>query len=131
MVHTKDLPAEIESLKKAIEFLEKKLPNEKEMDAVLTEVWETAKNNKLNIKSFNNTKAVEGADYNQQQIKMVIEGAFSPGYFKFLSDVEQMPRLTKIDTMVITADEKSSGNIKAELTLTIFFEGSQKVAAAK
>ncbi len=56
MAHTRDLQGEIESLKSAIAILEAKLPNEKEMDRVLQEVWEKAKNNKLNIKSVHATR---------------------------------------------------------------------------
>jgi type IV pilus assembly protein PilO len=131
MARTKDLPAEIENLKKAIAFLESKLPEEKEMDRVLQEVWEKAKSNKLNIKSVRNPKAVQGPNYSEQQIKMVIEGPFYPGFFKFLSDVEQLPRLTKINDMKIDADEKNNGAITAEIVLTIYFEASQKVAVAQ
>jgi type IV pilus assembly protein PilO len=131
MARTKDLPAEIESLKKAIEFLENKLPEEKEMDKVLQEVTEKARTNKLNIKSVRNAKAVQGANYSEQQIKMVIEGSFYPGFFKFLSDVENLPRLTKINEMKIEADEKNNGAITADLTLTIYFEATQKVAVAQ
>lgn len=131
MARTKDLPAEIDSLKKAIAFLESKLPEEKEMDKVLQEVWEKAKNNKLNIKSVRNPKAVQGPNYSEQQIKMVIEGPFYPGFFKFLSDVENLPRLTKINEMKIDADDKNNGAITADLTLTIYFESTQKVAVAK
>jgi type IV pilus assembly protein PilO len=131
MAHTKNLPEEIASLQKAIDFLETKLPNEKEMDRVLQEVWEKAKDNKLNIKSVRNVKAIDGANYSEQPIKMVIEGQFYPGFFKFLSDVEQMPRLTKINEMKIESDPKNAGWITAELTLSIYFESSQKVAVAK
>jgi Tfp pilus assembly protein PilO len=131
MAHTKDLPAEIDNLKKAIAFLEERLPNEKQMDQVLQEVWEKAKVNNLNIKSVRNPKQIDGANYSEQQIKMVIEGPFYPGFFKFLSDVEALPRLTKINEMNIKTDEKNTGSITAELTLTIYFEATQKVAVAQ
>jgi Tfp pilus assembly protein PilO len=131
MARTKDLPAEIDNLKKAITFLEERLPNEKQMDQVLQEVWEKAKVNKLNIKSVRNPKQIDGANYSQQQIKMVIEGPFYPGFFKFLSDVEALPRLTKINEMKIDASDKDNGAITAELTLTIYFEATQKVAVAQ
>lgn len=131
MARTQDLQGEIESLKKAIAFLESKLPEEKEMDRVLQEVWEKAKSNNLKIKSVRNPKASQTSNYSEQQIKMVIEGPFYPGFFKFLSDVEQMPRLTKINEMKIEADEKNNGSITADLVLTIYFEAAQKVAVAQ
>ncbi len=131
MANVRNLPEQIASLQKAIDFLEKKLPNAKEMDRVLNEVWEKAKDNNLNIKSVRNSKAIEGTSYSEQPIKMVIEGQFYPGFFKFLTDVEQMPRLTKINEMKLTADPKVPGVITAELTLSIYFEASQKVAVAQ
>jgi type IV pilus assembly protein PilO len=132
MARTKDLPAEIESLKKAISLLESRLPEEKEMDRVLQEVWEKAKTNNLNVKSVRNAKAVVGPNYSEQPIKMVIQGQFYPGFFKFLSDVEALPRLTKINEMKVEADEKNNGAITAELTMTIYFEANgEKVAVAK
>jgi type IV pilus assembly protein PilO len=131
MARTKDLSAEIESLKKAISLLESRLPEEKEMDRVLQEVWEKAKANKLNVKSVRNAKSIVGANYSEQPIKMVIEGPF-PGFYKFLADVEALPRLTKINEMKIDADQKNNGAITAELTMTIYFEAnSEKVAVAQ
>jgi type IV pilus assembly protein PilO len=134
MARTNSLPQDIENLKKAITFLEERLPNEKQMDQVLQEVWEKASANKLNIKSVRNPKQVDGPSYSEQQIKMVIEGPFYPGFYKFLSDVEALPRLTKINEMKVEADEKNPGSITADLILSIYFESShspEKVAVAK
>jgi len=132
MARTKDLPGEIESLKKAIALLESRLPEEKEMDRVLQEIWEKAKANKLNVKSVRNGKAVQGPNYSEQPIKMEITGPFYPGFYKFLSDVEALPRLTKISEMKLEGDEKVVGSVKAELTMTIYFEANgEKVAVAQ
>ncbi len=131
MQHTKDMNLEIENLQKAIKFLRGKLPQEQEMDKVLNEVWKAAKDNNLNVKSVRNAKPVIGDNYSEQPIRMVVEGPFYPGFFKFLSQVEQLPRLTKINDMKIDADEKNNGFITADLTLTIYYESSTKVAVAQ
>ena len=131
MAQTKSMPDEIKQLQKAIELLESKLPAATEMDKVLQDVWKAAKDNSLTIKSVRNAKPIEGANYNQQPIRIVLEGSFNPGFFKFLSAVEALPRLTKINEMKIDADQQNKGAITADLTLTIFYEGSQKVAVAK
>jgi Tfp pilus assembly protein PilO len=131
MAENKSRPEDIQKLQDAIKLLETKLPKATEMDKVLQDVWEAARVNKLVVKSVRNAKVIEGANYNQQPIRMIVEGPFSPGFFKFLSQVEGLQRLTKINDMLITADEKNPGNISADLTLTIFYEGSQKVAVAK
>jgi len=131
MANAKNMASEIESLQKAITFLESKLPAATEMDNVLRQVWQAAKDNKLVVKSVRNAKPIEGVNYNEQPIRMVIEGPFYPGYFKFLSAVEQLPRLTKINEMKITADPQNAGSISADLILTIYYEPSQKVAVAR
>jgi Tfp pilus assembly protein PilO len=131
MAENKSRPQDIQKLQDAIKLLEAKLPKATEMDKVLQDVWEAARTNKLVVKSVRNAKPIEGANYNQQPIRMVIEGPFAPGFFKFLSQVESLQRLTKINEMLITADEKVPGKISADITLTIFYEGSQKVAVAK
>jgi type IV pilus assembly protein PilO len=132
MRDNKDMAAEIDKLRTAIGFLEGKLPKETEMDRVLQDVWKAAKDNNLNIKSVRNAKPVEGTTYSQQPIRMVVEGPFHPSFYKFLSTVEGLDRLTKISDMKIDADEKSAnGWISADLTLTIYFENSARTAVAK
>jgi Tfp pilus assembly protein PilO len=100
------------------------------MDRVLQEVWQAAKDNNLSIKSVRNSKPIEGTNYSEQPIRMVVEGPFYPSFFKFLNAVEQMDRLTKIKEMKIDADEKNNGAIIADFTLTIYYESSEKVAVA-
>lgn len=131
MAHTHDMKAEIEKLQKAIAFLEGKLPKETEMDRVLQDVWKAAKDNNLNIKSVRNGKPVDGSSYSEQPIRMVVEGQFYPSFSKFLSQVEQMDRLTTIKDMKIDADPQNNGAIVADFTLTIYYESSQKVAVAQ
>jgi len=132
MAGQKNLAEEIEKLKKALEFLQGKLPEEKEMDKVLKEVWQIAEKNGLNTKSVRSLKATYGASYSEQPIRMVIVGAFSPGFFNFLKEVEALPRLTRIAEMKIDKDEKTSGMVTADLVLTVYFERqSQKVAVAQ
>jgi Tfp pilus assembly protein PilO len=127
----KSLSQEIDKLRTAISFLENKLPKETEMDRVLQDVWKAAKDNNLNIKSVRNSKPIESGSYSEQPIRMVVEGSFYPSFFKFLTTVEQMDRLTKINDMKIDADDKNgSGAITADFTLTIYYESSQKVAVA-
>jgi Tfp pilus assembly protein PilO len=132
MAENKSRPEDIKQLQKAIALLENKLPAATEMDKVLKDVWKAAEENKLTMKSVRNGKVIEGANYNQQPVKMVIEGPpSSPGFYKFLSQVEGMQRLTKINEMLITADATNPGIITVDMTLTIFYEASQKVAVVK
>jgi Tfp pilus assembly protein PilO len=131
MAKTENMDQDMEQLAQAIKLLESKLPAATEMDKVLQDVWQKAKDNNLSVKSVRNAKPVDGAMYSEQPIHMVIEGKFAPGFYKFLSQVEQMERLTKINEMKVDADQKNPGLITADFVLTIYYEGSQKVAVAK
>jgi type IV pilus assembly protein PilO len=124
----KDLPAEIDKLRKAITFFESKLPEEKEMDKVLREVWQIAEKNGLTTKSVRTLKPVLGNDYSEQPMRMVITGPFG-GYYNFLKDVEALPRITRISEMSLSKDPKTEGQIGAEFTLTIFFDSKNKQMA--
>jgi len=129
--NTKNMAAEVDKLRKAVEFFEKKLPEEKEMDKVFTEVSELARKNNLNTKSVRILKVIPGSNYSEQPIKLTINGPMRDGFYKFLCDVERMKRLTRINDMKIEADDKVPGNVNVELVLTIYFDGSQKVAVAQ
>lgn len=132
MKENDDLAKEIDKLQTAIGFLEGKLPKETEMDRVLQDVWEAAKDNSLNIKSVRNAKPLDGTTYSAQPIRMVVEGPFYPNFYKFLASVEALDRLTKINEMKVTADEKSTnGSITADFTLTIYYEDSVRTAVAQ
>ena len=128
----KNLAAQIEKLRQAVEFLERKLPQEKEMDKVLRETTALAEKNGLNTKSFRLLKVVTGPGYSEQPIKMVITGPMAKGFYPFICDLEGLKRLTKIGEMKIDADDKNPGMVSVEMTLTIYFEaGNAKVAVAQ
>jgi Tfp pilus assembly protein PilO len=128
----KDLAAQIEKLRQAVDFLERKLPEEKEMDKVLNETTKLAEKNGLNTKSFRLLKVVTGPGYSEQPIKMVLTGPMAKGFYPFICDLEGLKRLTKIGEMKIDADDKNPGVVSVEMTLTIYFEASNtKVAVAQ
>jgi Tfp pilus assembly protein PilO len=128
---TKNMASEVDKLRKAVEFFEKKLPEEKELASVFTEVSEIAQKNNLNTKSVRILKVIPGSNYSEQPIKLTINGPMKDGFYKFLCDVERMKRLTRINDMKIEADDKVPGNVNVELVLTIYFDGSQNVAVAQ
>jgi type IV pilus assembly protein PilO len=131
MARTKDMAGEVEELKKALEFVESKLPEEKEYNKVFDEVSHLAEKNGLSSKSVRLLKVVQGADYSEQPIKMVLVGSFQNGFYPFLAEVERLQRLTRIDEMKITADDKVPGQAVVEMVLTIYFDSSRRVAVAQ
>ncbi len=122
---------DIVKLKSAIAYLEGKLPVEKEMDKVLKEVWQLQQKSGLNTKSVHMLKVIQGGNYNELPIRIVIQGPMKNGFYKFLSDVERLPRLTKVKEMKIDADDKIPGQVTVDMVLTIYFEAGEKVAVAQ
>ena len=127
----KELEDDIQKLGQVINLLKAKLPQEKDMDSVIREVWETAERHCLNTKSIRTKKVIQSANYSEQPIQMSFVGSFSPGVFDFLRDIEQISRLTRVSDLKIVADDKVSGQVSADITVTIYFEASQKVAVAQ
>jgi type IV pilus assembly protein PilO len=132
-----NLGQEIDRLTRSIKMFEKKLPAQRQVEVVLKEVWQLARKHDLTPQSVRTDKIVPAAHYAELPIKMEISGDFD-GFYSFLIDLEKMPRITQIPTMRMQKKENNeeSGQMKAEMVLSIFFEsakdskgGQQKASA--
>jgi len=127
-----NLKEEIANLDKAIQFFQSKLPNEKEMDKVLEEVWRLAESNNLTTKGIYATRSngvspfvPAGATQIEQPIKMEFEGGFM-GFYSFLIALESQPRIMRVREIKLEPVNRGSsdneGLVKASLMMSIFFE---------
>ena len=123
-----NLKDEIAELQKAIDFFKSKLPNEKEIDRVLEEVWRLAEANNLSTKSICTMKGkrastfvLAGGSQAEQPIKMQFEGDFL-GFYGFLLALERQPRIMRIRDLSMKHISNQQGRITAELELSVFFE---------
>lgn len=127
-----NLKEEIANLDQAIQFFQSKLPNEKEMDKVLEEVWRLAESNNLTTKGIYATRSngaspfvPAGATQVEQPIKMEFEGDFM-GFYSFLIALEAQPRIMRIREIKLEPENSGSddqeGLVKASLMMSIFFE---------
>jgi type IV pilus assembly protein PilO len=116
-----DLGRKIADLQKAIAFFESKLPQHKEMDKVLKEVWQLATANNLNTRTIKPLKSERGPNYSEQPIQMSLSGDFD-GFYAFLLQLEKLPRITRITQMQLQKIPDRDGQMQAQLTLSIFFE---------
>ena len=116
-----DLTRKIADLQKAIEFFESKLPQEKEVDKILKEVWQMAEANNLQTRTIKTLKSERAANYSEQPIQMSLSGDFR-GFYSFLLQLEKLPRITRVTHMNLTKINEQDGNMQAQLTLSIFFE---------
>jgi type IV pilus assembly protein PilO len=116
-----DLGKKIEELQQAISFFEKKLPQEKEVDKILKEVWQMAEANSLQTKTVKTLKSERGPNYSEQPIQMNLSGDFN-GFYAFLLQLEKLPRITRVSHMKLEKISERDGEMTAQLTLSIFFE---------
>src|SRR5437763_7923203 len=89
-----DLNRKVDELQKAITFFESKLPQEKEVDKILKEVWQMAEANSLQTKSIKTLHSERGPNYSEQPIQMNLAGDFN-GFYSFLLQLEKLPRITR------------------------------------
>ena len=116
-----DLGKKIEELQQAISFFEKKLPQEKEVDKILKEVWQMAEANSLQTKTVKTLKSERGPNYSEQPIQMTLAGDFN-GFYAFLLQLEKLPRITRVSQMELEKINERDGEMIATMTLSIFFE---------
>lgn len=123
-----DIQQEIDGLQKGVSFLQAKLPNEKEIDKVLQEVWRLAESNQLTTKSIRTLDKSEAtfvsstSAHAEQPIVMKLEGDFR-GFYSFLLALENQPRIMRIRKMTLLKPEKSpDGFMQATIEMTIFFD---------
>ena len=132
-----DLGVAIEEGRRAIEIIESKLPSEQGIDSILSNTWELARRNQLVVKSVKTDKSVPAARYMERPLQVVMEGEFD-GFYQFLLDQEQLPRITRIKNMTLERRAGSKGvgqndgfsedSMRAEFTLSIYYEKPQESA---
>ena len=119
-----NLQQEVGRLEGALAFFENRLPQEREVDVILREVWVIAEAKSLTPRSIRCATPELQARYNSQPITLTVEGPFG-GFYEFLVGLERLPRLTKIRQMQISKSPMKEGIVQAELLMDIFFEKSK------
>ena len=116
-----DWNQKIAELKQAITFFESKLPQEKEIDKILKDIWQMAEANTLQTKTVKTLKTERAANYSEQPIEMSLSGDFN-GFYVFLQQLEKMNRITRVTHMSLNKIQDRDGAMQAKVTLSIFFE---------
>jgi len=124
-----DVDRKVSELEEAIKFFEKKLPQERDIDQILKEVWNMAEQNQLTTKTIKTMKSQRGVAYSEQPIEMSLGGNFS-GFYEFLLKLEKLPRLTRVNQMNLDKINGKEGQMEAKLVLSIFFEPENSGGAA-
>ncbi len=116
-----DLQEEIKRLEDALAFFETRLPQQREIDVILREVWVTAEARSLAARSIRTLKVETASRYNAQPINLTLEGPFA-GFYEFLLCLEQLPRITKVREMQIQKSPTEPGAVLVDMVMDIFFE---------
>jgi type IV pilus assembly protein PilO len=125
-----DVGHKVAELQQAINFFEKKLPAEREVEDILKEISPMAEANSLTIRTVKPLKTERGANYSEEPIQITLSGNFD-GYYAFLLQLEKMPRLTRVPQMHLEKINERDGEMTAQMTLSIFFEPDSQQAMVK
>lgn len=133
-----DIGKAIDEGRVAIEQIEEKLPYADEVETILERVWQISRDNRLLVKSIKSEKPVPYSRYMELPLKTVIEGDFD-GFYEFLLQLEALPRITRINQLklqkIIAGGKVKEdapapvGDMRAEFTLSIFFESKDDPSA--
>jgi Tfp pilus assembly protein PilO len=116
-----DLQEEVRRLEDALAFFEHRLPQEREIDVILREVWVIAEAKSLTPRSIRTAAPQFLPRYNSQPITLTLDGPFE-GFYEFLVGLERLPRLTKVRQIQLTKSPLQEGVVQAEILMDIFFE---------
>ncbi|MGD9690599.1 MAG: type 4a pilus biogenesis protein PilO [Phycisphaerales bacterium] len=127
---TADLEQANAEIAKSIDAVESKLPSNKELDNVLREVAAISEKCGLKVPKFKKVdkNIPSGGQAREQPLDLEVTGDFD-GFYRFMQDLEKIPRITKIpDMKVARSDAKGAakvegdGDIKAVFTLTVYYQ---------
>ena len=125
--HNTDLERANQEIQTSIRIIEARLPSNKEVDAVVRQVSDLAVESHLAPPGMRSSKPLPSALYMEQPIELVTSGGFID-FFTFLAKVEKLPRITRIHDLKITGQSKDGAELKAEFTLSIYFQDEKQVA---
>jgi Tfp pilus assembly protein PilO len=124
-----DLRDQIAEGKEAVDIFRSRLPDEKDVDQIVREVWRLAKSNDLSPTSlrtipprkdrqFTNLTGPHG----EQPVLIQLEGNFK-GLYSFMLDMESQSRITRVRKMTLkTPGQDHAGMVSATIEFSIFFE---------
>ncbi|MCP4375699.1 MAG: type 4a pilus biogenesis protein PilO [bacterium] len=124
-----NLRTQIADGKKAVDLFRSRLPDEKDIDQIVREVWRLAKSNELSPTSLRTIPARKGKQFTnaggphgEQPLLIQLEGDFT-GLYSFMLDMEGQSRIMRVRQMIIGEPQGTcSGKVSATIEFSIFFE---------
>jgi len=125
-----DLIRANKDVERTVRIIEARLPSNKEVDAIVRQVSDLAVECGLAPPGIKASKPVPAAMYMEQPLELETQGTYV-GFVTFLSRLETLPRITRIHDMKITGNPKENIELKAEFTLSIYFQDEKRVATTE
>ena len=116
----RDVEKKIDELQLATSVFESKLPQAKEIETILKQVWQLAESHSLTTKTVRTLESHRLNGYSELPIEMSLSGDFN-GFYEFLLQLEKLPRLSRVTHMYLTKINDHDGEMQAQMTLSIFF----------
>ena len=123
-----ELESQLTDLGEAVSVFEKKLPKQKEVDQILSEVWKLGEKHALRAQSVKPLKVDRAGACSEQPIELAFEGDF-PGFHGFLRELESSDRIVRVTKIDLRNVEQGKKPMQAKLTLNIYFEPDLKPVA--
>lgn len=119
---SEDLARSNEQIRESIEAIEARLPSTKEMDSILRQVAALAAENGLVVPGFKKAeKSLAAGLAMEQPLDVEITGDFD-GFYTFLLQLEQLPRITRISSLDIKRSTDIDGEMKAKCVLSVYYQ---------
>ncbi|MBC8374198.1 MAG: type 4a pilus biogenesis protein PilO [Planctomycetes bacterium] len=124
-----DLRSQIAEGKEIVAIFRSRLPDEKDIDQIVKEIWRLAKSSKLSPTSLrtipprkNSRFTNPDGPHGEQPLLIQLEGSFT-GLYSFMLDMESQSRIMRVRQMTLKKPEKGlSGQVSATIEFSIFFE---------
>jgi type IV pilus assembly protein PilO len=126
-----DLAAATGQIEAAIEQVESRLPSNKELDNVLRDVAQSAARSGLRIPKFVKSEQTrEAGTALEQPLDVELAGEFD-GFYKFLLELERLPRITRLTDMNIQRVEEKGkdGLMRGSFKLSIYYQAAPAAPA--
>lgn len=128
---TSDLSKLNETISAAIQNIEARLPEGKDMDLVLRDVANLAAESGLKVPNFKRSdKSLQCGEAMEQPMDVEITGSFD-GFYRFLLELEKLPRITRITDLKMKRNEMADGEMRATFKLSVYYQGAPAITAAQ
>jgi type IV pilus assembly protein PilO len=122
-----DLERANEEIERSVKFIESRLPSGKDIDDLVRQVSDYAVSSGLKPPAMRAGKPVPAALYMEQPIEMEVIGSYL-AFSTFIAHVEKLPRIVRIHDLKLSGQTKDENELKAEFTLSIYFQDQAQIA---